>query len=363
MKTEDIIDSLMVVPELENLLHDIEPEAKHVLTQKLQADGFKGNIHVVKPVPKTEQARKEFEAHGITEGGPRVILDGHITAQLCKEHNIPIPAAAIVEIELDSFIACKMWRFRHHTGRRNMKDWQKCDMARKFKKHYATIGKQRQANSANGEEPFVTMEALAIDFGVSRTKLQRYEKVLKEAPELIELIHQGDMTINGAHSRLNDDESSARESEDADAGGGQSASTSVACNDGSAAPGGPETQMDPDADDDSENESASQPVDEDEAEEKALRRKYIICKTQEDLCERILKTGKAIRFCQVSIKDKPGLCVYLVPRTDIKFTAESFKCYEHQIKSYANNIIRKNGCLQEFDKSSSQSGEADNKKS
>ena len=135
------------------------------------------------------------------------ILDGHNRYAICEKHGIAFETAE--KSSLKTLDDVKVWMIQNQMGRRNLTDFQRVALALKLK---PIIEKRAKENSASNLKQNESTECLKSDTRINRTDEQiakqagvgkdtvrNVEKIIeKAAPEVIEKVRRGEMSISAA---------------------------------------------------------------------------------------------------------------------------------------------------------------------
>lgn len=136
------------------------------------------------------------------------IVDGHNRYQLCRLRKTPF---WINRLEFENRDEVKVWILNHQLSRRNLTNFQKCELALKLKEMISQKAKENQRSrgvvSQKSANPIDTRETLANIAGVSHDTLSKVEKIIENAPEKeIQRLRNGEAKINTVYSRLKSSE-------------------------------------------------------------------------------------------------------------------------------------------------------------
>ena len=136
-----------------------------------------------------------------------VIVDGHNRYRICKEAGIPF---GIEQMEFVDKTEAKLWIIKNQLGRRNLKDFQRCEMVLpleeelKAEAHTAQVaGLAQNAVSPILAKRYDTRSTLAEMAGVSHGTLDKVKLIIVEADEeTLEKLRRGEMKIHTAYKQL-----------------------------------------------------------------------------------------------------------------------------------------------------------------
>ena len=130
-----------------------------------------------------------------------IIIDGHNRYRICTAHNIPYRTKPI---DFASRSDAMLWMFQNQLARRNLTDFQRIEMARKFEDAVKAQAKQRML--AGKSDPMMksskgtSREILGAMSGVYPQTYEHAVAVLDNAtPEVIEAARKGEISINKAY--------------------------------------------------------------------------------------------------------------------------------------------------------------------
>jgi len=137
------------------------------------------------------------------------IVDGHNRYEICQKHGISFN---IKQMKFASLDDAMFWAWTHQENRRNLTQYQRGELALKFKpmiaekaKSNMSLGgsKKGSTNSANLTKPIDTRKALAEIANVAPDTISRIEFLGEHADEETkENLRQGKTTINKEYKRV-----------------------------------------------------------------------------------------------------------------------------------------------------------------
>lgn len=148
------------------------------------------------------------------------LIDGHNRYEICTRHGLPYDT---VEMFFEDRDAAMLWMIQNQQARRNLSTVDSILLAQKKTAILAVKGREKQAqaggdrkSAAYQKNAFVQMDKsdLRIDVrketakeaGVSTGTLARFEQVQKKAPEMIDAIRSGDISIYEAYKNIKREE-------------------------------------------------------------------------------------------------------------------------------------------------------------
>lgn len=147
-----------------------------------------------------------------------ILIDGHNRYRIIQEHGLDMPDPVYIP-GLKTRDDVKLWMIKNQLGRRNISDFAKAELVLKEKDLVAKIKRENSLNNLKNQKSSTasiltvdskgkrTSELLADEAGISRSTVERTEKILKEAaPEIIEKARSGEMSINAAMKTLKKEE-------------------------------------------------------------------------------------------------------------------------------------------------------------
>ena len=143
------------------------------------------------------------------------IVDGHNRYRICHENSVPF---AIEEKDFDSREAAEIWIIRNQLGRRNLSDFQRCELVLPLEERLKAEAKAAKIRaisvSRRGENDFEmvpnlapsqsrTRDALAEMAGVSHGNLDKAKRIMESADEETkDRLRRGELSIHRAYSAL-----------------------------------------------------------------------------------------------------------------------------------------------------------------
>ena len=130
-----------------------------------------------------------------------IIIDGHNRYKICTAHSIPY------KTKLMDFANRKdamLWMLQNQLARRNLNDFQRVEMVRKFEAVVKAQARERQGTRTDIKEIFSESEqardTLGAMAGVSGKTYEHATAVLDNAPEeVINAVHNRELSINAAY--------------------------------------------------------------------------------------------------------------------------------------------------------------------
>ena len=130
-----------------------------------------------------------------------IIIDGHNRYKICKAHNLPYRTTSK---EFASRDEVKLWMLKNQLSRRNLNDFQRVEIARKYEEAVKLRAEQRML--AGKSDPSVMLregratEELGRMAGVSGSTYEHATAVLDKAPTaVIEAARKKEISINAAY--------------------------------------------------------------------------------------------------------------------------------------------------------------------
>ncbi len=139
------------------------------------------------------------------------VIDGHNRYRICQEHGIPF---AIEQMEFSDKTSAKLWIVKNQLGRRNLKDFQRCEMVLPLEDEFKAEAEERRraALSAlhSGDRTVQTFapskktrSVLADMAGVSYATLDKVKRIVVSADEdTLEKLRSGEMKIHTAFVQI-----------------------------------------------------------------------------------------------------------------------------------------------------------------
>ena len=134
-----------------------------------------------------------------------IIIDGHNRYRICKAHNLPYRTTSK---EFASRDEVKLWMLKNQLSRRNLNDFQRVEIARKYEDAVKAQAKERQGMRNDLEENIVeknprsskSRDELGAIAGVSGKTYEHATEVLDKAPTaVIEAARKKEISINAAY--------------------------------------------------------------------------------------------------------------------------------------------------------------------
>ena len=174
--------------EFETLIPPLSPDEYRLLEESILSEGCRDAL--------------------ITWNG--ILIDGHNRYRICEKHGLPYCTA---EIELEDRNAVKVWMMKNQLARRNLTDFQRCEMVYAVSDAVKEEAKKRQGtrtdlitsaeNYAEVKKPNRATDILGSMAGVSGSTYERAAKVIEQGtPETKEALRRGDISINKAYEEL-----------------------------------------------------------------------------------------------------------------------------------------------------------------
>ncbi|MFJ1298597.1 hypothetical protein ACILG0_01450 [Pseudomonadota bacterium AL_CKDN230030165-1A_HGKHYDSX7] len=134
-----------------------------------------------------------------------LLVDGHNRYAICQKHGIPFQT--IQHEKFTSLDDVRLWMIENHLGRRSVSDYQRGVLALRKKEILQARTPAAPAGDATGEggpadTPAAAMpsrQALAREARVSSNTLTQIDRIRQQAaPELVEAVRAGEVSINAA---------------------------------------------------------------------------------------------------------------------------------------------------------------------
>ena len=138
-----------------------------------------------------------------------IIVDGHNRYRICRENGVPF---AIEEKDFESREAAEIWIIRNQLGRRNLSDFQRCELVLPLEERLKAeaqkrvfLGKKQSTdplpNLAGGQR--YTRTVLAAMAGVSHGSLDKAKRIIESADEdTKDRLRRGELSIHRVYSSL-----------------------------------------------------------------------------------------------------------------------------------------------------------------
>lgn len=130
-------------------------------------------------------------------------MDGHNRYRICHENGVPF---AIEEKDFDCREAAEVWLVRNQLGRRNLSDYQKCELVLPLEerlKAEAQAAKKRAISIARRGEDDKARDTLSRLAGVSHDTLGKAKRIMESADEEAKgQLRRGELSIHRAYTAL-----------------------------------------------------------------------------------------------------------------------------------------------------------------
>lgn len=164
--------------------------------------------------PLSPQEFSGLEQSIITEGcrdaiilWNNIIIDGHNRYKICKEHNIPFRTETK---DFESRQDVILWMFRNQLSRRNLNDFQRIEVVRRYEHTVRAQAKQRQGTRTdlaiknNNVPPHLagsdTRDILADMANVGHSTYEHVITILDSATEaVIQAVRKNELSINAGY--------------------------------------------------------------------------------------------------------------------------------------------------------------------
>lgn len=173
---------------------DIDPEFKNLL-QPLPEEDYRG-------------LEEDIEKRGCLNPiiiWNKIVVDGHNRFQICNKLGIE---CAVKEIQFEDREEAKLWIIQHQLKRRNLNDFQRCELALRMKEIISQKAKENQRAGGGSvrmksDKPVDTLEEMAQIAGVCKDTFFKAEKVIEKVPEEVkERLRIGETKIHSVYSKL-----------------------------------------------------------------------------------------------------------------------------------------------------------------
>lgn len=159
--------------------------------------------------PLTPEENQALERSLLAEGcrdalvlWGEVLVDGHNRYRLCQQHGLPFQT--VQNTRFESMDDVHLWMIDQHLGRRSVSDFQRGVLALRKKEIVAArrldpVPVDSPAAAVPPAEKLNTRESIAKAARISSNTVVQIEKIQKNAaPELVEAVKQGTISINAA---------------------------------------------------------------------------------------------------------------------------------------------------------------------
>lgn len=144
------------------------------------------------------------------------IVDGHNRYRICKENDIPF---GIEQMEFEDKTEARLWIIRNQLGRRNLSDFQRCEMVLPMEEELKEAAKKRMSSTTRGMQKFAgpTRNIMADMAGVSYATLDKVKIIILEADEeTLEKLRSGDVKIHTAYAAIKKKDTPEKSEEEQD---------------------------------------------------------------------------------------------------------------------------------------------------
>jgi 16S rRNA G966 N2-methylase RsmD len=172
--------------------------------------------------PLTAEERQQLEANLIAHGcrdalvtWRGLLIDGHNRLEICNRHGLAYDTA---EIELPDRESAKLWIETNQLGRRNLSSDQRAAVAYRIMQRRVAISKKERAakaGAAHGSSRILVVHAghqvggktrqrerTAKEHNISTRKIRVIAQLAKTAPDIVDRIAAGTLTIKQAKDQL-----------------------------------------------------------------------------------------------------------------------------------------------------------------
>lgn len=187
------MNNIIIDKEFKSLLKPLEPEEYQQLEQSIIAEGCRDAL--------------------VMWGD--ILVDGHNRYEICTQHGVKFET---IQKHFDSYDDAKVWMIDNQLARRNLTDGWRLEYAMNKKELLLNIGQQKREetqgrpsndkllllnnNSLDQRPKHNTRNEIASSLNWSPAKVAQAEVVRKEAPEIWNIVKQGDLTIGGAYREI-----------------------------------------------------------------------------------------------------------------------------------------------------------------
>ena len=134
-----------------------------------------------------------------------IIIDGHNRYKICKEHNIPFRTETK---DFGSHEDVILWMFRNQLSRRNLNDFQRIEIVRRYEHTVRAQAKARQGTRTDLKDNIAPHSAqsrsrdiLANIAGVGHSTYQHVTAILDNAPEpVIQAVRNNELSIHAGYT-------------------------------------------------------------------------------------------------------------------------------------------------------------------
>lgn len=180
--------NLTIDPEFKNLIPPLTSEEYAGLEESILAEGCRDSL---------------VAWHGI-------LIDGHNRYEICEKYGIPY---SIMETDFESRDAVKLWMMKNQLARRNLNDFQRCEMVHAVADAVKAEAEKRLSPGTNQytrsmeifpqTEKGASRDILGSMAGVSGKTYEHAVKVMEQGTEETkDALRRGDISINKAYEEL-----------------------------------------------------------------------------------------------------------------------------------------------------------------
>lgn len=135
-----------------------------------------------------------------------IIVDGHNRYNICRKYGIPFE---IREIQFDSKTEAKLWIVRNQVGRRNLNEYQCCEMVYPLEKEIKDAAKHKKSGVPTLAPSGKTRDVMADMVGVSHGTWDKAKFIIEFGDEKDkEELRKGKAKIHTVFKRIKDKEDS-----------------------------------------------------------------------------------------------------------------------------------------------------------
>ena len=174
---------MRIEKQFEELLPPLTDEEFRQLEENILEDGIRDPLVVWK-----------------TPSGNEVLVDGHNRLKIAQKHNLKYET---VYMTFDDFDDVKLWIYRTQAGRRNLKPFQRTELALMLKPTIAKEAKEREHRGLKSDEGRKRSDQeLGKIAGVGKDTVRKVEHILdKGSEETKAAARSGQISVNEAYKR------------------------------------------------------------------------------------------------------------------------------------------------------------------
>lgn len=152
-----------------------------------------------------------------------ILLDGYHRHEICTDNNIEFKT---IELQFEDKAAAKIWMINHQLGKRNLNNFQRCELVahlepliaakakEKQQEHAGTAPGKKKSLSLNSVEVIDTQKEMAKKAQVGCDTIYRVKKIIEKASDKDkEKLRNGEVSINQIFLKINPKERKEKDPE------------------------------------------------------------------------------------------------------------------------------------------------------